>query len=110
MLAEAQNEDIQGTLPEEHAIRPKSPSIKFVDLIGPLHGQKKVLLSFIPLATCNQHFFDLKSLCVASLLCSGSGTVDLEGVVPGGVTKGYEGRERAVLQEYQVILQKIVDR
>lgn len=35
---------------------------------------------------------------------------DLGGVVPGGVTKGYEGRERAVLQEYQVILQKIVDR
>lgn len=43
-------------------------------------------------------------------LCSGLGTVDLGGVVPGGVTKGYEGRERAVLQEYQVILQKLVDR
>ena len=37
-------------------------------------------------------------------------SADLGGVVPGGVTKGYEGRERAVLQEYQVILQKIVDR
>lgn len=39
------------------------------------------------------------------LVCSGLGTVDLV-----GVTKGYEGRERALLQEYQVILQKIVDR
>lgn len=32
------------------------------------------------------------------------------GVGLGGVSKAYEVRERAVLQEYHVILQKLADR
>ena len=35
-LTLAEEEDVFATLPEEHAIRPTSLLIKFVDLIGPL--------------------------------------------------------------------------
>ena len=44
-------------------------------------------------------------LAQSLLLGSGVGGVGL-----GGVSKAYEVRERAVLQEYHVILQKLADR